>query len=132
MNWKKKGKCNKGDDCPFIHGDKEDKPSTSTKEKKEKKIEAKAEIREPREGKGEGKGVGEGEGEGNSDNVKLRKCIEFKKKGKCRKGLECKFLHDGGGSAVSDSGKRKRVDGNFLVEKRVGVYSGVKTVFAED
>lgn len=92
LSFKTKGKCSKGDSCPFLHiakatiaAETEDQDSTSKPGKSKSGI-----------------------------------CNSFKKKGKCRKGDNCRYLHqstDYPGDSNSTN-KRKRIDGQTLVEHR--------------
>lgn len=96
VSFKSKGKCSKGDNCPFLHIS-----SIKNKDNNISNIELKSEIKK--------------------DKVK-GSCDNFKK-GKCRKGDKCKYIHEivnnSSNNNVEDNNlnKRKRIDGNVLVKK---------------
>jgi RNA recognition motif-containing protein len=118
VSFKAKGKCSKGDQCQFLH--EERSTTTTTKKGKESEPVQKVAV------------AGE-----------TKICHSFKKKGKCRKGDKCIFSHDVVPAAASASsggsqqpsatslttgedgdemqnatGKKRRMDGYFLVEAR--------------
>eukprot|EP00536_Pseudo-nitzschia_multiseries_P006612 jgi/Psemu1/255521/estExt_Genewise1Plus.C_1430069 len=70
FTYKKKGKCPKGDDCPFSHDFEPDAKHEAKKDSDNKKS-------------------------GTSEVPKSEKdCINWKTKGKCRKGDKCEYKHD--------------------------------------
>lgn len=98
LSFKTKGKCSKGDSCPFLH------IAKSTKNSSEVNVEVSKPI-----------------------NSKSGVCNSFKKKGKCRKGDNCRYLHPINSQIDPDTSdrtrttngvKRKRIDGQTLVEQR--------------
>ena len=115
MSYRKKGKCSKGDACPFLHISKDYTESALQISA------AKAYL---------GK-----DSDRNSSELDNRKglCRNFVKKGKCRKGDKCKYMHivtntkkdtvvasnpvEGCRDEVNITKKRK-IDGKFLVERR--------------
>ena len=109
LSYRKKGKCSKGDACQFLHIKGETRAAKSEAGK------ATAEVVEDGESPKK-KGI----------------CNTFVKKGKCRKGDKCKYLHTENkrvavSEAAQDTGirKKRKIDGSFLVEMR----TGTKTTF---
>jgi hypothetical protein len=115
ISFKSKGKCSKGDSCPFLHVAKSTPLGTSSSSSQEQKPK-KTYLFTPE-----------------TDEVKGNSgvCRSFVKKGKCRKGDNCRYLHElenqkrkpnaSAETAEGDetpNGKRKRIDGQTLVENR--------------
>ena len=73
FDWKKKGKCSTGDQCPFLHSD-EKKGITGQKRK------AASSAVDPLTA--------------DKKSVADKDCINWKQKGKCRKGEKCPYKHD--------------------------------------
>jgi hypothetical protein len=111
ISYKSKGKCSKGDSCPFLHVAKSTPPILPSPKGKKQIISSS--ITESNEAKANS-GV----------------CRSFVKKGKCRKGDDCRYLHVenqkrklGQTGEIDETeeisnGKRKRIDGKTLVENR--------------
>jgi hypothetical protein len=111
MSFKSKGKCSKGDQCPFLHATK-------------LKIGIKTVINETE------MKLDEPEKEKVADQ-RIKFCHTFQKAGKCRKGDSCKFSHsqeatgqsdvnkdpDSTAEIVKNEKKRRRIDGDELVKK---------------
>lgn len=114
ISFKSKGKCSKGDSCPFLHVPKSIPPilSSPSQEKTQKQSFSIGQADEPKSNSGV--------------------CRSFVKKGKCRKGDDCRYLHlekqnqkrkPGLTSGTEEkeetlNGKRRRIDGKTLVENR--------------
>jgi hypothetical protein len=121
LSFKSKGKCSKGDACHFLHIGKEKGPPSAPK------VEAKgAAVTEDQNSDDDNEDDNEEkerkEEKDSSSNKPKGICHSFKKKGKCRKGDKCKFLHAAASTAADatapGAGKRKRVDGSLLVKNR--------------
>ena len=103
MSFKSKGKCSKGDSCPFLH------------DKKLAKVIAKKTPKDD-------KLVPDG---------RIKLCHTMQKTGKCRKGDSCIFSHSivKGVAAGDDTAtpvthgdkKRRRIDGDELVSRKKAV-----------
>lgn len=118
ISYKTKGKCSKGDSCPFVHSV---RPTTARSQ-----LPLAITSAGPVKNKSKKSFV----------DTSSKLCINFKKKGKCRKGSDCPFDHgivDGktnrssnngsnnsnSNSSSSDSGgKRKRITGGVLVNNK--------------
>lgn len=108
MSFKSKGKCSKGDGCPFLHAVKPVKAAHT-------KIIATADDEDFSEVDNEEKANNE---------ARIKHCHTFQKSGKCRKGDSCKFSHmvtplicKNNDNAAEETKKRKRIDGDELVTR---------------
>ena len=114
MSFKSKGKCSKGDKCSFLHISKRNektnhKNGTDLNENvinMDKKCTNESEVPEAAKEPGS-----------------VMICRFYTKKGNCKKGSQCKFKH-----VVPDDSlrKRKRIDGNLLVENRKKLLTGTE------
>ncbi|KAL7487894.1 hypothetical protein ACHAW6_013537 [Cyclotella cf. meneghiniana] len=81
FSFKKRGKCKLGDKCPFFHdvstAKKDAVPKTDNSQSKHVKIDLK-------------------DGTLSSGDKQTKDCINWKTKGKCRKGVNCPYRHDEG------------------------------------
>jgi hypothetical protein len=105
MSFKSKGKCSKGDGCPFLHALKPVKAAHTKIVATDDLVEEDIEVKTNKE-------------------ERIKHCHMFQKSGKCRKGDSCKFSHmittgisRNDDNIAEETKKRKRIDGDELVNR---------------